>query len=397
MSTAWSLGALDSAEPAHRAHAAGVLPGLHVPTKYESRYGLLKAFADQFCAAWGAAGGEVNPPLREGASSVFLFFNNPSSPQALHQWMGPVLGPRAVVQWCVDHPLTLPAAHVDRYAAIPGYRLVMVGEDDLHLLPLRWPSIRTARVRHGVDASALCEEGAITGGREFDLVIAGSIASESVIDEMRGVIPGALRAGAEEIIALRTRHPQLSFGQAWDAAMPRLDHPGDHWNQMSAVFQYTTAVVNRARRTALVRAMQGVRTRLLGTQTLRALCGGTVEYGGECAYADVPRELARAKVCLALGPTQFVQSFSERLLLSLAAGCATVADARVSVEQEFGMAGCVETFDVANPDAARAAVEKLLKDDSKRVEMGRCGRRAVAQGHLWTHRVRAIAGFLHGA
>jgi hypothetical protein len=374
----------------------GFWPGLHVPTKYESRYGLLKAFADQFCAAWGVSGGEVNPPLREGVSSVFLFFNNPSSPQALHQWMGPVLGPRAVVQWCVDHPLTLPAAHVDRYAAIPGYRLVMVGRTTCTCC--RCAGRRSAQRGCGTAwTPARCAtRGAITGGREFDLVIAGSIASEAAIDEMRGVIPGALRSGAEEIIALRTRYPQLSFGQAWDAAMPRLDHPGDHWNQMSAVFQYTTAVVNRTRRTALVKAMLGVRTRLLGTETLRALCGGTVEYGGECAYADVPRELARAKVCLALGPTQFVQSFSERLLLSLAAGCATVADARVSVEQEFGMAGCVEAFDVASPEAARAAVEALLKDDTKRVEMGRCGRRAVAQGHLWTHRVPTIAGFLHG-
>ncbi len=372
--------------------AGGVgLPGLHIPARFESRYGLLKAFTGQFAGAWGRMGGDVNPDMAEGAASVFLFFNSPQSPEALHQRMGPLLGPRRIIQWCVDHPFTLPDTHVDRYAAIPGYRLVMVAEDDLHLLPMRWPAIRYARVRHGVDESALCDGDSIGREREFDLVMAGSVVGEGAIENLRAQVSGALRGVAEEVVSLRTRYPQLSFGQAWDAAAPRVDHPADSWGAMAAVFQYSTAVVNKARRSALVRAMQGIKVRLVGTETLKELCGGTVSYGGECAYEDVPKELARAKVCLALGPTQFVQSYSERLLLSLAAGCATVADARVCVERDFGVAGCVETFDIAHPGNARAKVDALLKDKERRAEMGRCGRRVVEGAHLWSHRVREIA------
>lgn len=370
------------------------LPGLHVPTRFESRYGLLQAFTEEFGAAWVGSGGAVNPARREGERAVYLFFNSPQSPEAVHQRMGPLMGPRHLVQWCVDHPLTLPDTHVDRYAAIPGYRLVMVGEDDLHLLPLRWPSIRYARVRHGVDAGALCAEGSIGGERACDVVMAGSIVGESGIEALRGQVPGNLRSAAEEIVALRTRYPWLGFGQAWDGVVSRLDHPGDTWGQMALVFHYTTAVVNRARRTALIRAMQGLRVRLVGTETLRELAGGTVVYAGEVPYGGVARELAGARVCLALGPTQFVQSYSERLLLSLAAGCATVADARVSVERDFGVSGCVETFDVARPEEARAKVEALLRDKERCVAMGRCGRRVVEGGHLWSHRVAEIAALL---
>jgi hypothetical protein len=372
------------------------LPALHTPTKYESRFGLLKAFADQVGSAWERAGGERNPRLREGDAAVFLFFNNPSSPEALHQWMGPVLGLRAVVQWCVDHPLTLPAHHVDRFAAIPHYRLAMVAHDDLHLLPQRWPAIRTAHIPHGVDESALCDEASITRGREHDLVIAGSIASPEAIENLRAPIAGTLRHAAEEIAALRTRHPHLSFGQAWDLAVPRVDHPSDQWAQMAAVFQYSTAVVNRHRRAALVKAMKGLRVRLVGTESLRELAdaGNNIHYAGECAYEDLPKELARATVCLALGPTQFVLSHSERLLLSLAAGCGTVADARISVERDFGVAGCVETFDLTRPDEARDKVAALLKDKDRRAELARCGRRCVERSHLWKHRVPEIAGFL---
>lgn len=378
----------------NESHQTGAhsLAALHVPVRFESRFGLLQAFTEQFAGAWGRAGGDVNPAAREGDRAVYLFFNSPQSPAALHQRMGPVMGPRSVVQWCVDHPFTLPDTHVDRYAAIPGYRLVMVAEDDLHLLPMRWPAIRYAQVRHGVDESALCEEGAIGAEREFDLVMAGSVLGEGAIENLRARVPGSVRGVAEEVVALRTRHPQLSFGQAWDIAGPRVDHPSDSWGAMASVFHYSTAVVNRVRRAAIIRAMQGVKVRLLGTETLREFCGGSVVYGGECAYADVAKELARAKVCLALGPTQFVHAFSERLLLSLAAGCATVADARVSVDREFGVEGCVETFDIARPDEARAKVEALLNDKGKRTEMGRCGRKAVESRHLWSHRVREIRG-----
>ncbi len=374
----------------------GQLPSLQLPGKYESRFGLLGAFGGQFGGAWERCGGSVGAPIRAGGEQVFLFFNNPPSPEALHQWMGPVLGPRAVLQWCVDHPLTIPPAHLDRFVSIPQYRLLTVADDDTHLLPLRFPAIKTARVWHGVDESALCAPDAVHAERPVDLVIAGSIAGDDEIAALRARVPGSSLTAAHEIVALRTTHPHLSFGQAWDIGCTRLDSPTDHWSLMAGVFQYTTALVNRARRTALVRAVQGVKTTLLGTPTLKALCTGTVEYGGEVAYADLPAELAKAKVCLALGPTQFAHSFSERILLSLAAGCATVADDRVCVQREFGAAvegvEPVSLFDAAKPEQAREQIESLLKDTGRRTAMGSTGRSIVASRHLWSHRVEQVAG-----
>lgn len=415
-------------------------PAIHIPEKYASRYGLLGAFCSELGRGFGAEGFEVNPradvtggllppprsSLRDehsspgggGSKSVYVFFNNPPPVEQLWQWTGGPGGERKVVQWCVDHPLTLPGAVVDQLARDPGYRLLLVADDDLHLVQMRWPGVRVARCWHGVDESALCDEAGIEEshahalpaggppagmqwhgdgrvGRDIDVLLAGWIAPEAELARQKALVPAALHESCEEIVRLRLRNPVMSFGHAYDLAMPLGLHASDPWGLMSVVFAYTTSKLNRVRRVRVIQSLGGLNVGLLGDPSLREMEkeADGVRYLGQAEYHELPGWLKRTKVSIALGPTQFVHSFSERLLLSLAAGCATVADDRHWVREQFGQEGgpgCVDTFPIEWAPNVREPVEKLLADPARRAAMGTAGRAIVAREHLWRHRVPVV-------
>src|SRR6185369_1112322 len=170
-------------------------PRAYIVTESASRYALLGAFGMQFGSAMQRCGLQVNVdaggPEAWGkpGRAAFMFFNHLGSMDDLHGWAGgPERGDsRAVVQWCVDHPLTIEADWLDRMSQDSGFRLLTVTSDDAHLLSLRFPALKHATVRHGVDESALCDArqieashtaaGSAPGSRDIDVVIAGSIAS----------------------------------------------------------------------------------------------------------------------------------------------------------------------------------------------------------------------------
>ena len=82
------------------------------------------------------------------------------------------------------------------------------------------------------------------------------------------------------------------------------------------------------------------------------------------------------------------------LLLSMAAGCASVADNRYMIGQHFAFEGqeqAVEVFDARHPAALRASVESLLCDRDRLLSIAQHGREAVESAHLWEHRVDRIA------
>ena len=134
---------------------------------------------------------------------------------------------------------------------------------------------------------------------------------------------------------------------------------------------------------------------MFGPEVWREFCTGTIEYRGEVGYGGVAGAIACGRVCLAWNPTQFVHSWSERVLLAMAAGCAAVTDDRVLVRRELGDA--VEVFDAGAPGTARAAVDALLKDGDARTALALRGRRAVEAGHLWKHRVPGLIAVAAGA
>lgn len=160
------------------------------------------------------------------------------------------------------------------------------------------------------------------------------------------------------------------------------------------MFRVVIPAVNRRRRIALVKAMQGISTAVFGGEAWREVCTGTIRYAGQVPYADVAERLTTARVCLAWGPTQFTHSFSERVLLSMAAGCATVADDRLFLRRHFvdrrSDGACLRLFDAAAPASARAAVEQVLNDREASLAMAVRGRRAIKAAHLWRHRVDTL-------
>jgi hypothetical protein len=378
---------------------------MYVATESHSRYGLLGAMGSQLALAVQRQGVCVNldpggPVSWTGRGRAgYVFFNHPGSVADVVAWAGtPADHERAVVQWCVDHPLTISAEWLEAMSRDPGFRLLTVTDDDSHLLRMRFPALKQATLWHGVDPGALCEAGTVEESharmRDIDVLVAGSIASREELEAMRARLPQALHRVCEDIVALRLEYPAMSFGQAVDVAMPSGWRSGDEWRLMAAVFAYTTSAVGRARRIAAVRALRGFNVVLVGTEAWKVRSRGTHRYAGNVPYAELPALMRRARVCLAVSPPQFATGFSERVLLSMAAGCATVAEERLGITREFcrgGLGGgSVRQYPADRPELARTIVEKLLGDAGERAMLGAAGRAVVAAGHLWDHRVEGV-------
>lgn len=378
-------------------------------TNYTTQYDLINSFITDVGRAAQSVGLPVNVAPQAGASGrdevlrpAALFFNySPDFPEKARAEAAGKCAAPAVLHWLIDHPLTVSGEVWRSVEKLPGYRLLTVSDDDSQLIALRFPGIRQARCWHGVDPSALCDAGGIEasyaagGGRDIDVLITGTVLSPEQLTEKRNGVPGQLRRTCEEIIALRLAHPWMAFTQAWDLCAPVGLHSPTHWELLCAVFLYTTASVNTARRMALVKGLDGLNVTVIGRGPWATAGTKGLTVVPEVKYGELPAWFSRARVSLAVNPTQFVHGFSERLLLSLAGGAASVTDDRLWVRREFGAeaAGgkCVETFAVERPEVCRAVVEGVLRDRSRCAEMGVAGRAAVAERHLWRHRLQTLA------
>jgi hypothetical protein len=384
---------------------------VHIPMAYESRYGLLGSMARELGEALASAGLEVNPPDPIGARpGVLLHLNFYPSLEAIP---APARAPGsrvAIAQVLVDHPLAINERQMDALSHLPNYRLLLPSVDGAHLLRLRWPNLLHAHLPHGVPPAALAEPGSIApghasrdadaGGRDLDIVVVGSIHAESELAPLAERVPAPLRPRAEEMVELLTERPGTPFEQAADVVLAPAGVPVGQWGMLAIVWRYVTAAVNRRRRLAVVRALEGLDVSVFGGRAWEAECAGRTRYMGQAPYDEIPRVLRRARVCVATGPTQFAHTFSERLLLSMAAGCATVADDRLMARRHFTLCGAGErtpgahavAFDADDLGAMRHAVEAALADDAWRASLGAAGRGAVAAGHLWANRVGTLAG-----
>lgn len=380
---------------------------LHIPTQYVSRYALLTEFCSEVASEARELGLVVNPAPGSGVTGphVFVLFNSIKSPEHVATWIRPFGEAQAMLHWLVDHPLMLPTQIVDSLASTQrGYQLLTVCPDDTHWLQFRWPGLVQLTVPHGVRPEAIVDEDGLVashqhegpGGRDVGILMSGWIHTRRELDDMRTQVPEALRGPCDALARLRIEHPQLSFGQAFEIAMPPAVRSSNHWLWLSGMMRYTVAVVNRERRLRLVAALRGLPVTLLGGEAWREVESETTRYAGSCNYAELPGWFARARVGLALNPTQFVTGWSERLLLSLAGGAATLTDRRVLVERDFGRSDhaghgpMLETFDLAEPEAMRASAERLLADADLRVAMARRAVPEIASKHLWRHRLKMV-------
>lgn len=369
--------------------------GMSIPIftsiRHASRYNLLDAMAAELGDAFRRAGFAVNPPIETlgpGDPSIHVFFNFPPSFDQLAEWCG--LGRRrvALIQYFVDHPLALDAGLMEMLSQLPNYRLLAPCLDDVHLLHLRWPGLRVVHCPHGVPPSAICEPSPDTPRpeREIDLLVTGWIHAPEEIAALRETVPAALRPGADAVVELMLEHPWVSFGQALDLCLPNGLVTNRYWTILQLVWRFTTASLNRERRTRLVAGMQGIATHVFGPESWRSICTGSICYRGEAPYSSLASIMASARVCLAWSPTQFVHSTSERVLLSMASGAATLTDDRLA-SRVLHAAGCVELYDAENPGTARAAAQRLLSDPERRSVLASTAVERVRRDHLWDHRL----------
>ncbi len=375
---------------------------VYIPNQFVSQYSLLDTFARELGDAFTSAGAAVNPPNRLADRAIFVMFNSPQDLRTVHSWIESTvdtLENAAVLHYHVDHPFALHAAHLDELVTWPHYRLLLPCRDDAHVLRLRWPGLKHMTCEHGIPPSALCDPRTLhdqhlndTSVRDLPLIAAGSIHSDAELDRALESLPEALRMVAKGAGDLLASNPSLTFTQAFDYVLPPGMVSPDHWRMLSAVWRIATARANTLRRVRIVRAMQGLPLAVFGPAAWEPHCTGTIRYLGEVAYADLPATLARARLCLCWGPTQFAHTFSERLLLSLGAGCATLSDERLIARAYFaGENACAAFANFGDPIAVRESAEEILSDPEVCAEFGRRGREAVEQGHLWSHRVQRFA------
>jgi hypothetical protein len=381
---------------------------VYIPTQFVSRYSLLGAFASELGDAFSRAGAVVNADRHPADErGIFLLFNTPERVENIKAWIESIVGElahAAVLHYHVDHPFALHAPHIDVLSKWPTYRLLLPCRDDAHILRLRWPSMKHISCPHGVPRSALCYADSISseftqpqmeGARPVPLMLAGTIHSDDQLAEMTAALPQPLREVSETVASLLASRPHMTFTQAFDIALPPGMLSPDHWRLMEVIWRCATAAANTRRRVRIASAMQGIPTAIYGPPAWEPHCRGTLAYAGEAEYAALPGLFRQARVTVAWGPTQFAHTYSERLLLAFAAGCATVTDDRLMSRAQFGEESAGSPLclfeDAANPEAIREAVDALLGDGEAAAEMACRGRACVETAHLWDHRLDTFA------
>lgn len=367
--------------------------------RYESAYGLLGVMAGELCQGFREAGHDARlidlatDPHPE--AGVFVFFNAPVDLDAFPAALWRPGSRLRAVQVLVDHPFAMPEAALDgwrRRNGLANLRVCLPCADDVHLLRLRWPGLSHAWMGHGIPRSALTDPGAITraawAGKEFDVVVTGSIASEAEIRAAFGRMTPAMGDMARQVVALMVADAGVGYLQALDLVMGTQSVITGEWRTATMFWRVCVAMANRIRRVRAVESLQGLRVGVFGSEAWGPVCTGTIAHAGRVGYADIPAAFARGRVALAWGPTQFVHSYSERIMLAMASGSAAVSDDRLLVRRDFP--GLCALYDAGEPATARAACDGLLAEPDASVERAMRARMWVEDRCLWSARVGQI-------
>ncbi|HED53773.1 MAG TPA: glycosyltransferase family 1 protein [Phycisphaerales bacterium] len=370
-----------------------------IARRYDSRFSLLGAMADQLAQAFAERGFDVPDGLPDGSKpGLYIFFNMPPAIEALPAAVRRPGARVAAIQILVDHPLALDAGVMDQTAKLPNFRLALPSLDGLHLLRLRWPTLRHGHMPHGIPVSAVINESECSpeafANRPHDVILAGSIHTEQEVRDIRWSLPPQTHPWIDEMVELMAAEPAMPYEQALDLVCGSRGVITGNWPMAAALWRAVTAALNRERRINLAKSLQGLDVAIFGNDAWKEICTGSITHAGNITYSTISESLAKGRICLAWGPTQFPHTFSERLLLSMASGCASVAEERYMIRQHFtthGDAAQLATFDPRNPSAARDRIESLLADPDRASKLASNGRAEVLEHHLWRNRVDLLA------
>jgi glycosyl transferase family 1 len=375
---------------------------------YESQFDLLGAMSEELLKAFIDKGYDAE--LLDGSQDGFpsegiLFFMNAGNtleglPPALFT---PDSQMRAI-QFYVDHPLGLSVGSIDQWDqvnALSNYRLALPCLDDTHLLRYRFPNLIHAFIPHGIPRSALCDLDAMTpeqfNDREFDVVVTSSVRSQEEINEAVSEIkdPGIIQM-INSLADLMIRDPKLGYVAACDLTLGSRGIITGKWSTQSYLWSLVIAIVNRHRRIETVKALQGLKVGVFGSDEWAKHCSGTIHYAGQATYAQCADAFSRGRIGLAWGPTQFVDSYSERIMQAMAGGACVVADDRFMVRHDFNGSMAESHTDptatlfdwsMNKLPETRAKIDELLANPDRALAQARRGRVHVENTCLWEHRV----------
>jgi len=377
-----------------------------IQRSYQSQFGLLGAMAQEIAEAFVALGYDarlIDIALDvEPEAGVFFFLNTPQGLERLPKGLFDSDSKLSAVQLHVDHPFALSDGILDEWIAKGGLerlRMYLPCLDDVHLLRTRFAGLVHSWTGHGIPRSSLCDVGSITAdefvGREFDVVVTGSVQSQGEIDRRLSQLNPQMRAMALEIVHLMMQEPWLGYVAAVDLALGSKGVITGSWKTQKHLWGLVIAIVNRQRRMETVKSLEGLKVGVFGSSAWEEVCSGTIVYAGEVSYCDCASAFARGRVGLAWGPTQFVHSYSERIMQAMAGGACVVADDRLLVRRDFNgvsspSGDTAASFDWGDGSAARSAVEARLRDVEGSVAMALRGRGLVERTCLWEHRVEGM-------
>ncbi|MDF1870447.1 MAG: glycosyltransferase [Phycisphaerales bacterium] len=375
---------------------------------YQSQFDLLGAMSEELLEAFTAKGYDARifdlAPDNMPTEGTLFFMNTSNSLQGLPPALFTPDSNMRAIQYYVDHPFGLSDGSIDQWDQInklSNYRLALPCIDDAHLLRYRFPNLIHGWIPHGIPRSALCDLGTLTpehfANREFDVVVTSSVRPQEEIDEAIAEIkdPGMVQL-INSIANMMIRDPQLGYVAACDLALGTKGIITGKWITQRHLWGLVIAIVNRYRRIETVKALQGLKVGVFGSEEWAKHCTGTIKYAGQASYAECADAFSRGRIGLAWGPTQFVHSYSERIMQAMAGGACVVADDRLMVRHDFNGSMSAEHTDPTatlfdwsgtNLHQAREKIDALLAQPDVALKQAIRGRMHAERTCLWEHRV----------
>ncbi|MEQ9206781.1 MAG: glycosyltransferase [Phycisphaerales bacterium] len=375
---------------------------------YQSQFDLLGAMSEELLEAFTAKGYDARifdlAPDNMPTEGTLFFMNTSNSLQGLPPALFTPDSNMRAIQYYVDHPFGLSDGSIDQWDQInklSNYRLALPCIDDAHLLRYRFPNLIHGWIPHGIPRSALCDLGTLTPehftNREFDVVVTSSVRPQEEIDEAIAEIkdPGMVQL-INSIANMMIRDPQLGYVAACDLALGTKGIITGKWITQRHLWGLVIAIVNRYRRIETVKALQGLKVGVFGSEEWAKHCTGTIKYAGQASYAECADAFSRGRIGLAWGPTQFVHSYSERIMQAMAGGACVVADDRLMVRHDFNGSMSAEHTDPTatlfdwsgtNLHQAREKIDALLAQPDVALKQAIRGRMHAERTCLWEHRV----------
>lgn len=383
---------------------------------YQSQFDLLGAMSEELCEAFNAMGHTAKlrnlAPDSMPTEGTLFFMNTDDSLTGMPPALLTPNSPMRAIQYYVDHPFGLSDGSIDKWNQInqlENYRLALPCIDDAHLLRYRFPNLVHGWVPHGIPRSALCDLDTLTmehyTNREFDVVVTSSVRSqEEINDAIAQIKDPAILQMINSIANIMIRDPHLGYVAACDIVLGARGIITGKWLTQKHFWNLVIAIVNRFRRVETVKSLQGLKVGVFGTKEWAEHCTGTIHYAGQATYAECAGAFSRGRVALAWGPTQFVHSYSERIMQAMAGGACVVADDRIMVRHDFGASltqstetSTAKLFDWSgtNLNAAREAIDYQLAHPEESLEMAKRGRLHAEKTCLWEHRVDPMINLIN--